>query len=118
MVKYTIYGGVVVGIYSKLKSLMEMNDMSDAELSRLSGVSASTIYSMKKRDSNKTDLDVLKSISSVFGVNISYFVSDNPLDFIQLSEEEAKLVLKYRLLDKTGANCVNAVIDCHLDKEK
>ncbi len=107
-----------MGIYSKLKSLMEMNDMSDAELSRLSGVPVSSIYSMKKRDSNKTDLEVLRSIASVFGVNISYFVSDNPSDFIRLSEEEARLVLKYRVLDKTGINCVNAVIDCHLAKEK
>ena len=107
-----------MGIYSKLKSLMEMNDMSDAELSRLSGVPVSSIYSMKMRDSNRTDLEVLRSIASVFGVNISFFVSDNPTDFIRLSEEEARLVLKYRSLDEIGIKCVNAVIDCHLDKEK
>ncbi|MBO7208464.1 MAG: helix-turn-helix transcriptional regulator [Clostridia bacterium] len=107
-----------MGIYSKLKSLMELNNMSDAELSRLSGVPVSSIYSMKMRDSNKTDLEVLKSIASVFGVNISFFVSDNPSDFIRLSEEEASLVLKYRLLDKVGVNCVNAVINCHLNNEK
>lgn len=118
MVKYTILGGVVVGIYSKLKSLLEISNMTDAELSRLSGVPVSTIYSMKKRDSNKTDLDVLMSIASVFGVNINYFVSDNPKDFIKLSDEEIKLVFKYRILDKTAVKCVNAVVDCHLDKEK
>ena len=105
-------GGAVVGIYSKLKTLMELNDMSDAELSRLSGVPVSSIYSMKMRDSNRTDLDVLKSIASVFGVNISFFVSDDPSDFIKLSEEEARLILKYRLLEERGIKCVNAVIDC------
>ncbi len=101
-----------MGIYSKLKTLMELNDMSDAELSRLSGVPVSSIYSMKMRDSNRTDLDVLKSIASVFGVNISFFVSDDPSDFIKLSEEEARLILKYRLLEERGIKCVNAVIDC------
>lgn len=116
MVKYSIEGGACLGIYTKLEKLMEINDLSATDLSKLSNVPVSTIYSMKKRESNKTDLDALNSIASVFGVNINYFVSDNPLEFLKLSEQEAKLILNYRLLDYYGEQSVDAILTCQLQR--
>ena len=64
------------GIGSKLEKLLEDCGMTVAELSRLSGVPQSTIYSLIKRNSKKIDLDALIAISKCLGVVPEYFGDD------------------------------------------
>ena len=61
------------GIGSRLKKLLDIKGMNVVELSRLSGVSKNTIYSIIRRDSTKADLDDLASIAEVLGVTLDYF---------------------------------------------
>lgn len=67
-----------MGIGNKLEKLLEEHELSVAELSRLSGVPQTTIYSVIQRNSKKIDINALISISRQLGVAPEYFGDDEP----------------------------------------
>lgn len=64
-------GGAGVG--AKLERLLEERCLTVAELSRQSGVPQTTIYSVIRRNSRRTDLNALIAISKCLGVAPEYF---------------------------------------------
>lgn len=66
-----------MGIGTKLTELMDIHQTNANELARKVGISPQTIYSMIKRDSKKTDVDVLSKLAQALGVKLEYFVEDN-----------------------------------------
>lgn len=62
-----------MGIKNKLTNLMKCNHTNANELSRMSGVPATTIYSLIARDSNRVDIDSLIKIAHALGVTADYF---------------------------------------------
>lgn len=67
--------GVMIG--DKLKELLELRNMKQAELARRIGVSATTINSVIKRNSKSMDFSVMEKIADVLGVPIEYFRESN-----------------------------------------
>lgn len=67
-----------MGIGNKLEKLLEEHELTVAELSRLSGVPQTTIYSVIQRNSKKIDINALISISRQLGVAPEYFGDDEP----------------------------------------
>lgn len=66
----------MMGIGTKLEKLLEDRQLTVAELSRLSGVPQTTIYSVIQRNSKKIDINALISISKQLGVAPEYFGDD------------------------------------------
>ena len=64
-------------IGDKLKELLELRNMKQAELARRIGVSATTINSVIKRNSKSMDFSVMEKIADVLGVPIEYFRESN-----------------------------------------
>ena len=67
-----------MGIGIKLENLLEEHGLTVAELSRLSGVPQTTIYSVIQRNSKKIDINALIEISRHLGVVPEYFADDEP----------------------------------------
>ena len=63
-----------MGIGSKLVDLMEIKETNASELAKKIVVSKQTIYSLIKRDSNKTDIDLLSRLAQGLGVPLEAFV--------------------------------------------
>lgn len=66
-----------MGIGNKLQNLIEEKNTNVNELAGRANVSASTLYSIIKRDNTKVDIEVLISICKVLGVPVEYFVENS-----------------------------------------
>lgn len=105
-----------MGIGDKLNTLLLENDSNPNKLSEETGISASTIYSIIKRNNTKVDLSVLQVIANKFGVSLEYF-SENERSHASLknefviSELEKEHIKKYRLIDKRGKESVDAILN-------
>lgn len=64
-------------IGTKLKELLETRNIRVAELSRITGISPQTIYSLIKRNSGGVDIDTLLKICHALNVSPEYFGSDD-----------------------------------------
>lgn len=62
-----------MGIGDKLESLLEARRRNVNNLSKSTGISASTIYSIIRRNNTKVDLDILQSIADELCVTLDYF---------------------------------------------
>jgi len=63
-------------IGKKLQELLDLKGSNVHELSRLTGVSAQTLYSIIKRNNMKIDFEVLLKICNVLSVSVESFYSD------------------------------------------
>ena len=57
-----------MGIGKKLSEILEQKNSNPNELSELSGIPSSTIYSIIKRDNSKVDIQVLLKICNVLNI--------------------------------------------------
>ncbi len=105
-----------MSVYQKIEKLLSINKMTIPQLAKISGVPSNTIYSLKKRDSKRINLETLKKISDGLGVNINYFAGVNQQGTIVLTKEEEELILKIRGLDCHGLKVVCSVIDLEIDR--
>lgn len=81
-----------MGIGAKLQKLIEEKNTNVNELANRAKVSASTLYSIIKRDNTKADIDVLLAIAKVLGVPVEYFSDDyTPSEGYYKNAETAKL---------------------------
>lgn len=106
--------GKVMGIGSKLATLLEKNNTNPNELAKQVGVSAQTIYSIIKRDSKKADIEVLLKIADILGVTVEYFVEDSH-PFVTdtnsgISSFDLLFLEKYHSLDPHGKDMVDTVL--------
>lgn len=91
-----------------LQDLLESKNINVNELSRRTGISNQTIYSIIKRDNMKVDFEVLLKICTALDVDIECFYSDYVLNkknnFITLTDHEKKLLLAYRAKSEMQAS--------------
>lgn len=99
-------------IGATLRQILDQRDMSVVELSRASGVSAPTLYSLIKRDSMKADFDVLLRICAALELPVSVFSGDPEA----LSLAERAVLGKYRRLDEHGRRLASLVLDAELER--
>lgn len=94
---------------STLKNILQERNMNINELARKTGVSAQTLYSLVKRDTNKLNVDVLLSICTALDVPIDVFFGSNCSSHSP-TLEEMLLIKKYRELDAHGRELVNLIL--------
>lgn len=84
-------------MYEKLQKLMEDRHIKPAELSRATGIAASSLSDWKSGRSNPK-LDKLQILADYFGVPVSYFTDEEPKEdnFSARDQRDIK-----RTLDKT-----------------
>ncbi len=104
-----------MGFGNRLDQLMKESGTNANELASRAGVTASTIYSMIQRDSNRVDIDLVIKLSHAMGVTADELLKDE-LDGqssdIVLTGEERSLVIAYRMSSseiKTAACAVLGV---------
>lgn len=102
-------------IGSILKQLLEQRGMSVKELSRRTGVSPQTLYSLIKRDSMKIDFDVLLKLCRALDAPVSAFYGGAD-DGESLSLAERGLVSRYRRLDEHGQRLTSLILDAELER--
>jgi DNA-binding Xre family transcriptional regulator len=83
-----------------LQDILESKNINVNELSRRTGISNQTIYSIIKRDNMKVDFEVLLKICAALDVDIECFYSDyvtcKKNNSISLTSHEKELLLAYR----------------------
>ena len=99
-----------MGIYQKLEKIIAEKNISVAYLARMADIPANTIHSMKRRNGNKMDIDVLNKICSALGISIESFF-DEGKPHLKLSDEETALISEYRRLDDRGKKIVDTIIE-------
>lgn len=92
-------------IGDKLDALLKLRNRNVNELSIKTGVTASTIYSIIRRNNMKVDLDDLQAIADELSVNLDYFVSDD-VKAMKVPESEAKLA---SAIDVEGKELVDII---------
>ena len=79
-----------IGIGKKLSEILEQKNSNPNELSELSGIPSSTIYSIIKRDNSKVDIQVLLKICNVLNIKADVFyqeyMSEEPNHFSEKKE--------------------------------
>ncbi|MGE4354798.1 MAG: helix-turn-helix domain-containing protein [Oscillospiraceae bacterium] len=97
-------------IGTKLKAILDERNVNVNELSRRIGVSAQTLYSIIKRDTNKIDFDVLLKICTELDTPVEIFYgSIRPPELPDI--EELNLLRKYRELDEHGREITNIILN-------
>ncbi len=83
-----------------LREILAEKNINVNELSRLTGVSNQTLYSIIKRDNMKIDFEVLLKICSALGVNVERFyidfVADYAGDMVHVTKHERAVLDAYR----------------------
>lgn len=81
-----------MGIGEKLQDLLDKRHRNVNDLAKATGVSASTIYSIIRRNNTKVDLEVLQLIADELSVTLDYFADGVSRQHgYYLDEETAKL---------------------------
>lgn len=85
-----------MGIGSILQKLIDDNNTNVVEVSKATGVAATTIYSIIRRDSKSANISDLAKIAHHLGVTLDFFYENEKDDNLSLSAHEKKLILAYR----------------------
>lgn len=82
-----------MGIGKKLSEILERKSMNVAELSELTGISKTTLYSMIQRDSSKADIQILFKICMALDVETTEFFEEYLENKKSLPSDEARKAL-------------------------
>ncbi|MGI6028237.1 MAG: S24 family peptidase [Candidatus Heteroscillospira sp.] len=102
-------------IGSKLKAILDERDVNVNELSRRIGVSAQTLYSIIKRDTNKIDFDVLLKICTELEIPVELFYGSQPPPGLP-EIHELGFLKKFRELDEHGRNLTEMVLNSEYER--
>ncbi|MDL2294065.1 helix-turn-helix domain-containing protein [Ruminococcaceae bacterium OttesenSCG-928-D13] len=64
-----------MGVGSNIKAVLKEKNMSIKELSKITGISLNTLYSITKRDSTRVDTEILVKIKDALGVSGGYLLT-------------------------------------------
>jgi transcriptional regulator with XRE-family HTH domain len=92
-------------IGKRLDELIKIKNRNVNDLSKATGVKASTIYSIIRRNNTKVDLDDLQALADELSVTLDYFVSDE-VKSKPMPATEAELVAA---IQKESAELVNII---------
>ena len=86
-----------MGIGKLLQDLIDNNNTNVLDVSKATGVAATTIYSIIRRDSKSANISDLAKIAHHLGVTLDYFYESEANDSkISLSQHEQSLIIAYR----------------------
>ena len=96
-----------MGFGERLEMVLEEKSMSVAELSRATGISPSTLYSIIDRDTDNVGLDKVKKIENAVGAKPGNFIYDllynlNEVNIVEPKTDELReevAALRYSLND-------------------
>ncbi len=103
---------------SVIRELRKKRNLSMKELGKLIGVSESTI-SLYENGKRQPDYETLIKISNFFGVSVDYLLgqkSDSTNRDTTFTNNEKRLIEKYRLLDDYGQKAVNHMLDIEFER--
>lgn len=100
-----------MNIGEKIKKLQTENNIKTYKLSQLTGIPNSTLVDIIKGKTEKIAIDYLFKISSVFGVDVEYLISNDKSTIDQAIDLSSPYLKKYRELDETSLDLVNRLID-------
>ena len=106
-------------IGSAIKRMLKSRDMNVSELSKLTGIPSTTLYSMIKRNNSTVGLPDLLLICHALHIPPEYFFNELGLPFHVPdlpSDDEWELISRWRLLDKHGRRMVDIVTTAELDR--
>ena len=106
-------------IGNAIKRMLNSRDMTVSELSKLTGIPSTTLYSMIKRNNSTVGLPDLLLICHALHIPPEFFFNELGLPFTipaLPSDDEWELISRWRLLDKHGRNMVDIVITAELDR--
>ena len=106
-------------IRTTLKRILQERNMNVNELSRRTGISAQTLYSIIKRDNMKIDFDVLLKLCDALSVPVEAFYDGEgkrPASTRLPDTEEWDLVCCYRRLDEHGKRLTRMVMDAEIQR--
>lgn len=102
-------------IGTRLKAVLDERNVNVNELSRRIGVSAQTLYSIIKRDTNKIDFDILLKICTELDIPVELFYgSQHPPGLPEI--HELSFLKKYRELDEHGRQLTELVLNSEHDR--
>lgn len=110
-----------MGIGKTLSEILREKNIAVTDLARDINIAPTTIYSIIERDNMKIDISVLLRICKSLNVDIETFYQDY-LDSERkeiadtLTNEERKMLKRYRALDQHGKNLVNTVLKMEYDR--
>ncbi len=101
---------------NRLEDLIKIRNRNVNELASKIDISASTIYSIIKRNNTKIDLDILQKIADELGVTFDYFINDSYRESSFDAIRENTLIQKYRALDERGKETVDTILDLEYNR--
>lgn len=110
-----------MGIGKTLSEILREKNIAVTDLARDINIAPTTIYSIIERDNMKIDISVLLRICKSLNVDIETFYQDY-LDSERkeiadtLTNEERKMLKRYRALDQHGKDLVNTVLKMEHDR--
>lgn len=103
---------MVKAVVHRINTLCEEHDMSIYELSKLSGITQSTLNEIMQERSERPRIDTIKKIAFGFGMNLTEFFDDPVFERIEgVDDREPPVRLKQRhrrkKVDKNDENLIN-----------
>ena len=92
-----------------INKIKKEKGLTNAQISKLSGVTLSTLDKITSGVNTNPKFDTLQAICRVLGCTLNDFYDSRPTDFFNLSEQG--MIKKYRALDEHGKDIVNTVLD-------
>lgn len=89
-----------MGVGLRLKTALREKKMTIKELSKQSGVSLNTLYSITKRDTENVDDIILNCISSTLGLSWAFFTSCSPFEDLEFLNRNKVAILSE--LERSG----------------
>lgn len=93
----------------RLKSLMRKRKMTIYRLSKLSGVSESTLRNMFKRGSDPS-VKTLELLCEALGVTLAEFFMEEDMELYSLKKDEQEIIIAYRTRDYREKDLIKRVI--------
>lgn len=102
IIKFMIYGGGGLNTLDRIRQLLQERGWTMYKLSKLSGVSQSTLSNMFNRN-NDPSISTLEDICNAFGITLSQFFA-NEGDLVALNKEQAEILEKWSILTSEQKN--------------
>jgi len=101
-----------------LKNILEKKNINVTQLSRETGISPQTLYSVIKRDNMKIDFDVLLKLCRALDVPVQTFYGESYETPDMPTPEEWQILAQLRTLDPHGREAAQAIIKLENDRIK
>ena len=101
----------------RLKEIRKERGLKQKEIAKLIGISPMA-YSYYEREERQPDIKTLKKISELFNVPVDYIIENENERLEKLTDEERKIINKYRKLCEKNKNKIEERIDVLLENQE